>query len=218
MSKSVGTWHPLNEIGRVQSRWESLAILLWSLRIFKNLAPYTESVDERTLFEATAIIPAMPQTIDSFHAYFETGEGSKSGHFISDMEFVEQVNTAEAWFWRSQAQIVVELKKKIDAGIEDDATKNMPGQLKSLMNNIDLVIKQASVRAMDAKLITETNDGDFDVNGKKYADLAEDVALNLSVVASKRLEALAWLSGRHEWDAEAVQFLNPINSLWSPVE
>jgi hypothetical protein len=49
----------------IQPRWESLAVLLWSLRIFRNMAPFTENVDEKTMYEATAIIPAFPDTIST---------------------------------------------------------------------------------------------------------------------------------------------------------
>ena len=95
LEKEVGKWHPTTDIGSVQPRWESLAILLWGLRIFKTLAPYTDNVDEKLLFESTAIIPAFPDTIGTFMEYFDEGEGSKEGHFITDSEMANQVNVAE---------------------------------------------------------------------------------------------------------------------------
>lgn len=37
--KKVGTWEG-EEIGMIQPRWESLAVLLWSLRIFRTMVSY----------------------------------------------------------------------------------------------------------------------------------------------------------------------------------
>lgn len=44
-----------------------------SLRILTIQAPYTENVNEKMIYEATAIIPAFPDTIATFVDYFSTG-------------------------------------------------------------------------------------------------------------------------------------------------
>ncbi|KAL3899336.1 MAG: hypothetical protein SGCHY_002114, partial [Lobulomycetales sp.] len=95
LEKTVGSWDPQQDIGRLQKRWESLAVLLWSLRIVKNLTPCTVNADEKTLFECTSIVPAFPDTIDSFIEYFSTGHGSEDTHIISDKQLAEQINIAE---------------------------------------------------------------------------------------------------------------------------
>jgi hypothetical protein len=123
----------------------------------------------------------------------------------------------KAYVWRSQAQLVVDLKKRIAAGEEMNQDK-MPSQLKSLLGNIEGVISQATERALDAKLIEAATENDFDVKGVSYAKIdSADTILNLSTIAARRIEALGYLCGNNEWEnVEPVQFLNPINSLWAP--
>lgn len=124
----------------------------------------------------------------------------------------------KAYFWRAQAQIVVDLKKRIASG--DEKIEKMPSQLKGLLGSIEGVISQATERALEAKLIESAVSNDFNVSGVSYAKLeSADQILNLSTIASKRIEALGYLCGNNEWEpVEPVQFLNPINSLWAPVE
>lgn len=106
----------------------------------------------------------------------------------------------------------------MESGEEIDITK-MPSQLKNLLENIDDIVAEASKRAQSAKLIEKTNGNDFDVDGTAYADLEADRLLTLSLIAEKRMECLGYLCGNNDWEVAdgSVQFLNPINVLWAPV-
>lgn len=86
------------------------------------------------------------------------------------------------------------------------------------MENIEVVISQATERAVADGLVMGNKDGDFEVQGSRYADMDDDQMLRMADISTMRLAALGWLNGVSEWDFEEVSYINPVNSLWAPKE
>lgn len=215
ISKGLGEWDPVNHIGRIQSNWESLSTILWTLKILDKYPDATKNCDHKSVFESTAMIPALPDTITSFIDYFTNGAG-KSDHLINNDLLIHEINKTEAYFWRSQAQIVLKLKTDMKSSNPPDTSK-MNKQLRNLVENIETVISTASSRAMSSKLVDSIVDGDFKVDGVKYGDLSEEIVLNLAGISSRRLETFGWIVGSNEMEVEQVKLINPINALWAPI-
>ncbi|KAI8925051.1 hypothetical protein BC831DRAFT_462695 [Entophlyctis helioformis] len=223
LAKPFREWDVSTDIVPVQSRWESFGMLVWALRIIKDIPEYPDTFPHEQLYQATAIIPAFPNTIDMFVEYFTSGEGSKESHLVSKEEFEATVNKAEAWYWRSRAQIVLELKQSLqgDGPEQKEARRKVPSGLRVIMENIDKAIGQASQRALADGLITATVDGDFPVGpGRAYKDLDDHALRDMEQMTEARLATLAWLGGIQNWEYEKgeVKFLNPMGSLWTPQE
>ncbi|KAJ3178135.1 hypothetical protein HDU85_005660 [Gaertneriomyces sp. JEL0708] len=219
MSKPLGSWS--SELTTLFPRWESLGILLWSLRIVDGIPRYHTMFPRELLFQATAIVPAFPHTVTDFIEYFTNGEGAKEHHRVSDEELREAVNRAEAWYWRAKAQVVLDLKENLKGDSEEvkTAKSKIPSGLRTVMANLDTALQQASERAVADGLIDEAAEKDFGVDGVAYRNLDDHAIRDLSDISEYRLSALSWLAGR-DWDFERgeLQFLNQLGSLWQPVE
>ncbi|KAJ2997199.1 hypothetical protein HDV02_005797 [Globomyces sp. JEL0801] len=221
--KEYGTWDVVEDLIPVESRWESFGMLLWALRIFRDLPDFYSRFPNEDMYKATAIIPAFPHTIDSFIEYFSSGEGVKPDHFVSQKEFGEAINVAEAWYWRSRSQIVMDLKTSLADGSpeSEQAKKKLPPGLKNVMENIEQAISLATDRALADKLITKASKNDFAVfDGIPYSEMDDHSMRDVAVIAENRLAALGWLTGSHEWEyvRGELTFINPMGSLFSPEE
>jgi hypothetical protein len=173
------------------------------------------------------ILPAFPNTITSFLEYYGNGEMIDSSNDCLKKE----INRAEAWFWRSRAQIILDLKTSL--GNDRKKIDELPIGLKQgscvlelVMRNIEEAIKVGTIRGVEEGLVESSVDDDFGVFGKAYKDLGKlsksclddhDIR-DLNSIAESRLATLAWLVGRQEWEYEPgeLKFINPMGSLWSP--
>ncbi|KAI8910935.1 hypothetical protein EDD86DRAFT_203970 [Gorgonomyces haynaldii] len=112
MDMPLGQWDP-QMLFDLSFKWESLGILLWSLKIIDKVPYPSEMFPRQVLYQSTSLIPAFPETYDTFVEYFESGPGSDPEHFVSQSELSFLVDQTEAWFWRSKAQQVLELKHSL---------------------------------------------------------------------------------------------------------
>eukprot|EP00842_Homolaphlyctis_polyrhiza_P001375 jgi/Hompol1/2238/HPOL_002160-RA len=217
--RPFGGWTP-SEVMGLHSRWESFGVLLWTLRIFRDIPQYPDRFPSEQLYKTTAIIPAFPQTIDLFVEYFTSGEGSKENHIVARGEFETAINRAEAWYWRSRAQTVLELKLGLQGDSEQvrQARKRIPSGLRNVMDSIERAISQASQRALADGHIAAIIDDDFGVGSVGFRNLDDHALRDMDRMTETRLAALAWLAGAADWEfvTGEVQFINPLGSLWSP--
>ncbi|KAI9207726.1 uncharacterized protein BJ171DRAFT_420818 [Polychytrium aggregatum] len=237
MEKDLGKWSLEADLAPLVPRWESFGTLLWSLKIADRIPAYYQPFPREHLFQSTAIIPAFPQTIDQFVQYFESGEGSRPSHQVDPEAFAREVNMAEAWFWRSRVQVVLDLKRQLDTSlIEQDTTldaatkqerlqaveqarRKIPSSLRTIMDNIETALEQATARALEDGYISEAIKDDFAVQGRKYTDLSDHDFRDLAEFAEFRLATLAWLHGsQKDWEFErgSVKFISEVGSLWAP--
>ncbi|KAK5667449.1 hypothetical protein QVD99_006045 [Batrachochytrium dendrobatidis] len=196
-------------------------MLIWALCIVKEIPEPPQSFPHEQLYQATAIIPGFPNTIDMFLDYFTTGEGSKASHIISKTDFEAVVDKTEAWYWRSKAQTVLELKRGLQSDSPEitQARQKVTAGLRAVMENIEKAISQASQRALADGLISKSVNDDFCVgNNTAYKDMDDHGLRDLERMSAARLAALGWLVGIEEWDYDPsnVKFINPLGSLWKP--
>ncbi|KAJ3164477.1 hypothetical protein HDU88_005354 [Geranomyces variabilis] len=221
LGKPLGHWRPVEDLASQMLRWESFGTLLWAMRIVNGLPKFHAHFPQEMLFQATAIVPAFPATVTSFVEYFDSGEGSKPEHIITAEEMRNAVNTAEAWYWRARAQVVLDLKESLEGDSEDikEARKKVPAALKSVMANLESALGQAAARALADGYIDEIVGDDFGVNGVAYKKVDDHGIRDLNDVAEHRLAALGWMAGR-DWDfiKGEVPFIHPLGSLWTPQE
>ncbi|KAJ3023558.1 hypothetical protein HKX48_002431 [Thoreauomyces humboldtii] len=218
----LGKWDPVVDLAAQSMRWESFGMLLWALKIIDGVPRYHVRFPQELLFQATAIVPAFPATITGFLEFFSTGEGSSSpSHRLEEQEFRGAINTAEAWYWRARAQVVLDLRESLKGDSDDvkEARKKIPSGLKTIMSNMDTALSQASIRASTDGYIEAIVGEDFGVDGTAYRDLDDHMIRDTNDIAENRLAALSWLAGR-EWDFERgeVAFIHPLGSLWHPQE
>jgi hypothetical protein len=138
---------------------------------------------------------------------------------VSQHEFSLVVAQAEAWYWRSRAQLVLDLKQSLEK--EPEHAKKVPPQLRTVMNSIENSIQTATERAYQEKFISDTSKGDFAVRGGIPYKLMDDHDMrDVGNITEARLAALGWLTGTHEWDYQPgdVKFIHPLGSLWTPAE
>ena len=216
LDKGFKTWDYASDVYETQNRWESLGLLLWSLRIFKDIPQYGDYFSKKELFRVTAIIPTFPQTITGFVEYFSTGHGSKPDHFVDEIEFSKAISEAEAWHWRARAQLVLDFKKSTEKSKSKDL--KIPRDLRNVMMHIEKAIELGSERALGEKLIKETIEGDFKIKGIPYKNLDDHGLRDIANLTEARLAALGWISGTHDWEYNRgdLQFINPLGSLWNP--
>ncbi|TPX53779.1 hypothetical protein PhCBS80983_g06159 [Powellomyces hirtus] len=221
IDKPLGQWSPVDDLASQSMRWESFGTLLWAIKILNSLPKFHVRFSQELLFQSTAIVPAFPTTITSFLQYFDSGEGSKPSHIVTPDELRSAVNTAEAWYWRARAQIVLDLKESLEGDSEDikAARKKIPSGLKTIMANLDQALSQASIRASADGYIDEIVGEDFGVDGVAYRKLDDHGIRDMSDISEYRLAALSWLCGR-DWEFKRgeVPFIHPLGSLWAPEE
>lgn len=75
LNKELGTWEEKQHINQLYPRWESLGMMLWALRIFKQVPEFHDTFPPKEVYTSTAIIPAFPKTVETFIEYFSSGEG-----------------------------------------------------------------------------------------------------------------------------------------------
>ncbi|RKO91549.1 hypothetical protein BDK51DRAFT_24900 [Blyttiomyces helicus] len=217
----LGEWTVGGEIGPLWARWESFGVLLWSLRIINGIPPNATPFPRELLFQSTAIIPAFPNTVTEFIEYFATGHGIKPEHIVEERDLSAAVARAEAWYWRSRAQVVLDLKENLkgDSPEQKEARRKIPSGLRSVMENLDKAISAASQRAASEGYIDEIIEDDFGVDGVAYRALDDHKIRNAAELAQMRLGALGWLCGSNAWEWEGeLQFIHPMGSLWAPSE
>ncbi|KAJ3274768.1 hypothetical protein HK104_004021 [Borealophlyctis nickersoniae] len=222
LSKDLGTWSVQEDMAGLMGKWESFGTLLWALRIIDGIPRYHVHFPRELLFKATAIIPAFPHTVTDFLEYFTNGEGSKEHHRVSEQEFSNAVRKAEAWYWRSQAQIVLDLKQSLEGeGPEkDEARRKIPSSLHTVISNLPRAVSLASSRALSEHLIEESAQEDFAVDGVPYGELDDHLIATTAEIAEARMAAFAWLAKVDEWEVKRgeAKFVNPLGSLWTPEE
>ncbi|KAJ3372002.1 RNA polymerase subunit AC19 [Kappamyces sp. JEL0680] len=225
LTKKLGSWDLMEDLYPVELRWESLGMLCWALRIFREIPAYDDYFPREAAYTATAIVPAFPQTIDSFLEYFSSGEGTSADHFVTPADLKREIDIAEAWVWRAKAQKVLDLKLSLSDTDSLDvqvALKKIPKQLKTVMEGIQEAIALGAERAQADGLLLSVVDGDFGLSsGKKYSEADDHQIRDMGRVAESRLAALGWMCGSHkdwEWTEGELQFVNPLGSLWTPQE
>ena len=217
LNKEFKTWDYAADIYETQNRWESLGILLWALRIFREIPDYGEYFPKQDMFKATAIIPAFPDTITTFVEYFHKGEGSKPDHFVGEQEFQQSISIAEAWHWRAKAQLVLDFKSSLEKDKDAAAKADVPKELNNVMRHIEQAIELGTERAIGEKLIEGSIDKDFKIRDSAYKKLDDHGLRDVGNISESRLAALGWIAGTHEWEYDRgdLKFINPLGSLWN---
>jgi hypothetical protein len=173
----------------------------------------------QNIYTAPALLPAMPQTLITFLEYFESGHGTKSDHIITPQNMWKNVSVGESWLWRARAQKVLDLNlyfKEMDDTKQKQYAK-IPKSLKDVMKHIVEAIDLGSSRALEEGFINATLDGDFSVDGIKYADLPDHRIRDLHRIAEARVNSLKWMCGGDwEYTEGEVGFINPVGSIWAP--
>lgn len=206
MSKELGTWTNIEIYNTESTRLESLGILLFVMQLLKHVPSFDSRFDSKLMYSCTNIIPAIPDTISMFLEYYNNSE---IDHFVSLVELERIIAISEAYFWRSRAQVIIDLKS---------SSQDIPSSLKNILLNIDNAVKVASERALTDKLIDEIDCNDFKVLNRPYAKLTDHQVRDLANIASARLAALSWIYGISEWDynVDELKFITQMGSLWSP--
>ncbi|KAJ3037066.1 hypothetical protein HK097_003626 [Rhizophlyctis rosea] len=218
LSLPLGAWSTSPQI---EPRWESFGTLLWSLGIVSHIPDYHSPYPREILFKATGIIPAHPSTVINFTQHFDSHTTTTT--LVPPDSFMHEVNRAEAWYWRSKAQVLVDLQTflKRDGPDVEQAKKKIPQALQKSLQTLPTALSQASLRAHQDGLIPSRIKDDFGVGDVPYAELGHHDLGLVASIAQDRLAALGWLAGVREWDVgkdEEVPFVNPLGSLWTPKE
>jgi len=236
MDLDLGSWCG-NKEAEIEGRWESAGVICWALNLTgQNTAipSYNVPFEREELFQSMGIQASQPATIRRFL------EG-RVHKLRTNEEIAMALRTAEAWYWRSRAQGVWELKRnlldpvtdtsQLDLDVEAKkkaARKKIPKGLKNIASGIEGAIAQAAARCAEDGLIEKDMGGDFGVqvvgeDGKpgdwvRYSELDAAALDKVREIADNRCSALGWLTG-NEWDFEGnLSFVNPVSSIWRPQE
>lgn len=228
--KELGAWCSTTDMAEIEARWESFGMLLWMLRLETSIPRYDVEFSRTDLFAKTGVIPSMPETCLQFIKSWENRD--KNTLLRSLDEQTQAINIAEAYYWRSRAQIILNLKRAVEAS-ENSTDKEqpplaIPKALKPILRGIDSAIAQASERALADGLITDVVDGDFGVLENSdsnstliaYKTAPMDRFDTLEKIAEFRMGALGWISELNDWEWERgeLKFVNPVSSIWAPKE
>lgn len=171
MGAKPGTWNGRTLTDAVW-RGEALGIILWALKIEKEILPY----DTKYLVEDLGTLAAMMTDVKGF---------ADKAELRDRQEIAIARDVAELWHWRSRTTRVQ--KEKL---IEAPEGYTFPG-----------IIRMACEKAYDDGVIPKPIDDDFPVLGKAYKDLNEDNFNLLTSIAQERHFALNWLCGySKDWD------------------
>lgn len=239
MDMDLGSWCG-NKEAEIEGRWESAGVVCWALGLTGNHASipsYTVPFEREELFQAMGIQPSQPGTIQRFL----TGRVHR---LRSGSDVAAALRTAEAWYWRSRAQSVWELKKNLLDPVSDvsqfdaeteakkkEARKKIPKGLKDIASGIEGAIAQAASRCAEDGLIEREINGDYGVLAApsekqgadspewiRYSDMDAAALDRARDIADNRCSALGWLTG-NEWDFSGnLSFVNPVSSIWRAQE
>ncbi|KAI9145378.1 hypothetical protein BKA69DRAFT_1015966, partial [Paraphysoderma sedebokerense] len=234
MESDLGKWTE-EQSDSVSTIWESLGILLWTLRLENSIPPFYVPFDKQSLFQASKIIPAQSESINNFINRYQNQ--TYDPLLRSNVEVQQAVNCSEAWYWRARSQTILGLRDVFTSTCDPEVKQHyqkLPKALKDMMNNIDTAILYATTRGLEDKLIEQAVDNDFGVcfdsdtgeeirdsesrTWKAYRDCTPEELKMMREIAESRLLSFGWLFGRADWDADKdnLGYINPVSSLWSP--
>lgn len=195
----------------LSGRWESLGVLLWSANLTPLMPPYWTQWNREELFRSSKIVPAMAESVANFI--------SRNADYAT-RDVREELNRSEAWYWRSRCQVLLSLKSEYDANPALQKDRPLPRALTRIMQRLPDAVHLATERCLDEKIISQIDKTDFDVGGIPYSKLSQESLLQMGRIAENRMSAFGWLCG-NEWDVDeenGVAFVNPMSSVWSPVQ
>jgi hypothetical protein len=153
---------------RINASWlpESIASLLWALRMIPNLPAYDLEADPTLTSRLRS--ETIPELIR--HAKLRPKR---------EIEKYRQV--AELWHWRARTRHLQELG-------------DFDGQLVS-GRTIEQIIERAAINGARRGRLSEPIARDFPARGKPYRDLSSDEFATLTSIAQERHKAFNWLCG-----------------------
>lgn len=178
----VTPFHLLEDQALSAATWriESLAVLLWALKLVDNIPNYDA-------LAATSVSSVLK--IDKFQESRSTAVLQS----VSELESAREL--AELWHWRCRTRQLIEKGEKFP---EELAAKS---QFKSFDDIVRFTVKGAKETGTAEKLCVV--DEDFGVRGKAVRDLSAKEFADVSSLAYERHFALNWLCGRapeNNWD------------------
>ncbi|KAJ1959477.1 hypothetical protein IWQ62_004596 [Dispira parvispora] len=218
LQQEDGSWN--REDLDVHGHWESLGILLWTLSRQPTIPPYYEMFSRPKLFNATGVLPAVPQTIHDFIAQANQQKSPRSPH-----EWHRAIDMAEAWYWRSSAQRLLDAREEL--GLDHGDANNphlqasptmggekvhqkIPPSVIKFLKGIPQAIAQASLLAKEQGLITERVEDDFGVESAAlYGNLGQPKNIPLNDDSSAMEQPITWLPYR-TIDASGLMLLADI--------
>jgi hypothetical protein len=160
-------------------RMEAAAVLMWALRLGKELPAYDTQADTSLL----KIVPKWPNDL------FIREAGSRDFTAVNRARDV-----AELWHWRSRTRRLV----------EQDGP-NLTGEYfeSKGYRTYDDIVRSTANSARDAGDLPTVIDDDFPVLGKAYRDLTDEEWSLATSIAIERHFVLNWLCGYapdNQWD------------------
>ncbi|KAJ2722415.1 hypothetical protein GGI07_003313 [Coemansia sp. Benny D115] len=236
LEKPYKTWEYNDYM--VSDHWEALGVLQWILGRQHAIPPYFSSFDRARLFQNTGIRPIDPSTIENFVSPFTSLQIHQT---LDKKQLQHEVDTAEAWFWRARAQVLLGLRDEIakeeseKSGASEETpvetvlrTKRIPHSLRKMANELPKTIPLAAQRALAKGIIGGAEANDFaivvEMKGSEegqvktmnvpYSNLDEQHLDAIRKIAESRFLAFAWaLEKVGEWDADNVGELMSINPI-----
>jgi hypothetical protein len=159
-------------------RLEAVAVLLWSLSMAEEMAPYDA-------MHKVELLKQIPPDLRSF----------LNGVRLRDESEIDQAReTAELWHWRSRTRQLIE---RGDPFPVDESLKAAG------LNCYDDIVRMAAKKAAEDKTIPECIGEDFPACDKAYRDLTEEEWPRVHSITSERHFALNWICGYapdNKWD------------------
>jgi hypothetical protein len=200
LAKDIGSWSTETDnqseplLVRMESKWETLAALLWSCHVFKELPqPWHPPPDRPNIYRLTGIMPAKPSSVLYWIRGFEHVEQQEQGNRgLRPLAQVQmEYRRASAWMWRCIMSDVERLG-------END-------KLGSILANFHRGLGGASQIALADQLIPFGVDNDFGVPGNyveweaaaqqplvPFRQLGSATVDRIRSTVAGRLEALLW--------------------------
>ncbi|KAI9190176.1 hypothetical protein H9P43_001609 [Blastocladiella emersonii ATCC 22665] len=214
---------PVEELAKMAGRWESFGVLTWSLGMQPKIPAYYNTFDMQGALQSTGIVPANVKTIEDFLA--------RSHVVRPEAELAAALNSAEAWYWRARAQVLLSLKEALeDPSCDSSDANKIPRAVRDMAKKIDVSIMYAASRSLEDGLISEAVGDDFGIPSrvegaddsapawKRYADGTPEEWAGMRLIAENRMAAFGWLMAGREWDIsrDEIAFVNHMSSIWQP--
>ena len=165
-------WDPQSVID-ASWRVESVACLLWALRLVEDLPPFDAPAGQEILRH----VPTK-----------DAADFVMRAELLPPERIGRKREEAELWHWRSRTRQLEEM------GLEPD----VPG-----FDTFDAVVRFVAADLERKGILPETIDGDFAARGKAFRDLAASEWAEARSIILERHRGLNWLCGHapeNRWD------------------
>ncbi|KAI9294599.1 hypothetical protein K502DRAFT_365716 [Neoconidiobolus thromboides FSU 785] len=229
--KPLGTWSDM-ELNENSWSWEDFGMLQWTLGIIDKLPEINSNFSKGNLFQNTMIQPNQPESILNFLNQIKFNPQE-------DDTITDSLAKMELWHWRSQSQMLLNLKKLKSEIFNEEVTEDdsleitdfsqLPVGLRKMINDLPKAIEQTTNLAFEKGLLVEKIDNDFGIIDKEgiltsFGKLNEEATDEILKISETRLHTLTYLMGNLEWDDTVSRLgdddrgLNNLPNVWKPEE